>query len=340
MIRVTSRGAGEGLRPAAPLRLALVGFGHVGRAFARLLLRKEEALREQHALTFRVTAILTRAHGSAVDPDGLDPARCLAAPSLPVRDPPPIAALPADVLVEVSTLEPRTGQPALDHVRAALDAGMHVVTANKGPIAHAYRELAALAESRGRVLRFEATLADDLPVFNLVRAALPTAEIRSLRGIVNSTTNYVLSQVAHGRAFADALAEAQRLGIAERDPSNDLEGFDAAAKATILANVLLDARLRIEDVSRVPITEEVAREAAMAARAGLRMRPIVAVSRDGASFRPLVLDPHDPFYAVDGFSMALEIETDVAGRLVVSLHDPHVEQTAFALLADLVSLPR
>lgn len=325
---------------AAPLRLALVGFGHVGRAFARLLLQKEDALHDKHGLAVAVTAILTRAHGWAVDARGLDLARALATDHSPGGGAPPaIAALPADVLVEVTTLEPRTGQPALDHVRAALEAGMHVITANKGPIAHAYRELAALAAARGRALRFEATLADDLPVFNLVRHALPTAEIRSLRGIVNSTTNHLLSAAARGERFADALAEAQRLGIAERDPSSDLEGYDAAAKATILANVLLGASLHIEDVVREPITEDVAHQAAMAARAGLRVRPLVFVDRDGASFRPMALQPHDPLYAVDGFSMALEIDTDVAGRLVVSLHDPRVEQTAFALLADLVSLP-
>lgn len=322
------------------MRIALVGFGHVGRALARLLLQKKDVLRDRHHLDPRVTAVLTRAHGWIVDHDGLDLDALLAREELPRRGPAPaMASLPADVLVEVSTLEPRTGQPALEHVRDALRAGMHVVTANKGPIAHAYRELQALADERGRVLRFEATLADDLPVFNLVRCALPAAEIRSLRGIVNSTTNYVLSEAARGTPFARALAEAQRLGIAERDPANDLEGHDAAAKATILANVLLGAPLRMAAVRREPIDEHVADAARDAARRGRRLRPLVTVDRDGASFRPVELVPDDPLYAVDGFSMALEIETDVAGKLLVALMDPRVEQTAFALLADLVSLP-
>lgn len=323
------------------MRLALVGFGHVGRALARLLLRKKGVLRERYRLDPRVTAVLTRAHGWVVDHDGLELEALLAREDLPKRGPAPaIASLPADVLVEVSTLEPRTGQPALDHMRQALRAGMHVVTANKGPIAHAYRELQALADERGRIFRFEATLADDLPVFNLVRCALPAAEIRSLRGIVNSTTNYVLSEAAGGTPFTQALAEAQRLGIAERDPSNDLEGHDAAAKATILANVLLGARLRVADVAREPVTEAVAEAAREAAQRGRRLRPVVTVDRAGARFRPVELAPDDPLYAVDGFSMALEIDTDVAGKLLVGLMNPRVEQTAFALLADLLSLPR
>lgn len=238
----------------------------------------------------------------------------------------------------MSTLDVRSGQPALDHVRDALRSGMHVVTANKGPIAHAHRELEGLASERGRALRFEATLADDLPVFNLVRYALPAARILGLRGIVNSTTNFILSEVARGTSFARALSRAQQLGIAERDPANDLEGWDAAAKATILAGVLLGSRIRISDVEREPITATVGRRAAAAARRGRRVRPIVTVTRDRAAFGPATIASADPLFAVDGFSMGLEIETDVAGKIVVSLHDPHVEQTAYALLADLVDI--
>ncbi len=323
------------------IRLALVGFGHVGRAFARLLLLKEATLRERYGIEPLVTAVLTRHHGWAREDDGVDLSELVAREELPRRDARPlIASLRADVLVEMSTLNPRTGQPALDHLRDALRCGMHVVTANKGPLAHAYRELDSLARERGRLLRFEATLADDLPVFSLVRHALPTAEVRSLRGIVNSTTNYVLSAAARGVTFKSAVAEAQRLGIAERDPADDLEGWDAAAKATILANTLLGVPLRVADVKRTPITPAVASEAASAAKRGQRVRPVVTVTREGAEFAPATLRPDDPLFAVDGFSMALELETDVAGKLVVSLHDPHVEQTAFALLSDLVEVAR
>lgn len=323
------------------VRLALIGFGHVGRAFARLLLRQEQALRDEHGLQWCVTAIITRSHGWACDERGLDLPALLEKPELPERSPvPPIRSLPCDVLVEVSTLNAKDGQPALDHVREALKAGIHVVTANKGPIAHGYRELSDLAGRSGRVLRFEATIADDLPVFNLMRHALPTARIVSLRGIVNSTTNYLLTEVARGKTLRLALQEAQRLGIAERDPSLDLEGWDAAVKATILANVLLGSPLRVANVIREPVNEALSHRAAQAARDGQRLRPVLTIDRRQARWAPVILSPADALYAVDGLSMALELETDVAGRLTIVLHDPHVEQVAFALLADLVGLPR
>ncbi len=297
-------------------------------------------LREEHGLDVRVTAILTHRHGWARDDRGLDLSHMLTLQELPERAAPPsIRSLLADVLVELSTLHPTDGQPALDHIRAALDAGMHVVTANKGPIAHAYRELREQAGRMGRALRFEATVADDLPVFNLARHALPTARILSLRGIVNSTTNYLLSEAARGQSLASALGEAQRLGIAESDPSLDLEGWDAAAKATILGNVLLGGSFTLGDVRRQAIDEQVAAQARTAARDGQRIRPVLTVDHDHAQWGPVTLSPDDPLYAVDGLSMALELDTDVAGRLVVILCDPRVEQVAFALLADLVSLP-
>jgi homoserine dehydrogenase len=256
--------------------------------------------------------------------------------------PPRVDQLPADVLVEMTPLDPVAGEPALTYIREALTAGMHVVTANKGPIARAYRELDALARARGRMLRFEATLADCLPVFTLRRAALPLAKIAAIRGIVSSTNNHVLTAAAAGVPFADALAEAQRLGIAEADPRNDLDGHDAAAKAAILANVLMEANLVPEDVAREPIDERAAKAARAASESGDRVRPLIEIARRGetvvASFGPRRLGPLDPLYAVDDFSMGLVFETDLAGRVAVQLHDPHVDQVAYAILTDLLEI--
>jgi len=316
------------------VRLALVGFGNVGRALARLLLSTKAP--------FTVTAIGTARHGAVVAPDGIDLTMVLAGTDLPQHALPPIRELPADILVEITTLDPKTGEPALTFIRDALAAGMHVVTANKGPIARAYRELDGLAQSKGRMLRFEATLADCLPVFTLRRSALPLAEIRSIRGVVSSTCNHILSACARGATFEDALADAQRLGIAEADPRNDLEGHDAAAKATILANVLMAAELRPEDVRRTPIDGAAGDAARAAAAAGARVRPLIEIARhDGtvtASFAPLVVEPLDPLYAVDGFSMGLVLETDLAGRVAVQLHEPHIDQVAYAILTDLLEI--
>jgi homoserine dehydrogenase len=322
-------------------RLALVGFGHVGRAFARLLLDRGSQLSERYGMEVAVTSILTERHGWVADEAGLDLAGFLGSETLPERGPrPAIGSLPADVLVEVSTLNPQSGRPALDHVREALEARMHVVTANKGPIAHGYTELQALADRNEVKLRFESAVGDNLPVFNLVRETQPTAEVLAVRGILNSTTNYLLSEVARGSTAEAALNEAQRVGVAERDASADLEGFDAAVKAVILAKVLLRLSLRVDEVVRRPVGKGVIAVARSTAQEGKRLRMIATVDRNGARWEPVTLSAQDPFFAVDGFSLAVELSTDAAGRLFVALLQPGVEQTAFGLLADLVSLAR
>jgi homoserine dehydrogenase len=303
------------------------------------LLLKQFLLRERYRINPVVTAVLTGNHGWARDDKGLQLSALLSSDELRERGaPPPIGSLAADVLVEVSTMNPRTGQPALDHVRQGLESGMDVITANKGPIAYGYKELEALARSRGRLLRFESAVADNLPIFNLMRYNLPTAKVGLVRGILNSTTNYLLSQAARGVPWKEALAEAQRVGIAERDPSNDLEGWDAALKATIVANVVMGLDITVADVIREPVNEEVAIRAREAAGRGMRIRALAAIGPFGTRWAPVEVGPDDPFYAVDGFSMAIELDTDVAGKLAIALHQPHVEQTAFGLLADLVDV--
>ena len=317
------------------MRLALLGFGHVGRALARLLVQT----RGRHPFT--VTAITTH-HGSTAIADGIDLEQALARESLGSGGPLPVSHLHADVVVDMTPLDAHTGGPGLAYIRDALASGKHVVTSNKGPIALALRELEALAREHGVLLRYEATVADCLPLFALARVALPLAEIRSIRGVLNSTTNHVLSAAARGTSFADALAEAQRLGIAEADPRNDLEGWDAAAKAAILANALMGAELRPSDVERTPVGENAAEISRQAVRLGERVRPVAEIVRDEgrvrASFAPMRLGPLDPLYAVDGFSMGAVLETDLAGRIAVPLHEPHVAQTAYAVLTDLLEI--
>ncbi|HLZ48651.1 MAG TPA: homoserine dehydrogenase [Candidatus Limnocylindria bacterium] len=318
------------------MRIAILGFGHVGRALARLLVEQ----RGRHP--FVVTAIVTQRHGNVTDARGIDLGQALARESFGGGSPLAVAMLDADAVVDLTPLDARTGGPGLAYVREALASGRHVVTSNKGPIALAYRELSALARERGVLLRFEATVADCLPLFDLARAALPLAEIRSIRGVLNSTTNGILSAAARGVPFADALADAQRLGIAEADPRNDLEGWDAAAKAAILANVLMGTGLAPLDVARTPIGEDAAALAREAVTLGERVRPVVELVRDGdrvrATFGPVRLGPLDPLYAVDGFSLGAVLDTDLAGRVAVQLHEPHVAQTAYAVFTDLLDV--
>jgi len=264
--------------------IALLGFGNVARALARLLVRKTGTLQRDYGLTYRVTGIATRSRGCAIDPDGLDLEAALrlveggqSLESLhkgaPVADTLAfIAACPADLVMEATWLNPQTGQPATDYVRAALAAGRHVVTANKGPVAFAYRELMALARQQDRGFFFESTVMDGAPVLGMGREAFLATTIERVRGILNSTTNYILTRLEQGVAFADAVAEAQRIGVAEADPSNDLEGWDATVKIVVLANVLMGADLRPADVDRTGITGLTGADLKAALDAGERVK--------------------------------------------------------------------
>ena len=238
--------------------LALIGFGNVARRFVRLLDEQRHRLAADEGLEYRIVGIATRRHGAMHHTDGVDAALAVKqvedgrrldaiAPTTVSTAADVIAALattdaPLRVVIETTTLGIENGRPAIDHVEAALASGCHVVTANKGPAAFAYAALSATARAAGLSFLFEGAVMDGVPVFNLVRETMPTSVVQRFRGIVNSTTNHILTALEHGEAFAPALARMQALGIAEADPSLDVDGWDAAAKAAALANVFMGAR--------------------------------------------------------------------------------------------------
>jgi homoserine dehydrogenase len=335
--------------------LALVGFGHVGRRFVRLLDERRDRLAREHDLTWRVTGIATRRHGTihaATGVDALAAARQVeAGGSLPAAGASPldssravIAALaesvaPLRVLVETTTLDITDARAALDHVRLALEAGCHVATANKGPAAFAYRELSEIAARNGRLFLFEGAVMDGVPVFNLVRETMPTVRIEGFRGVVNSTTNHILTALEDGFEYAPALAHMQAEGIAEADPSLDVDGWDAAAKAAALSNVFLDGEITPHDVERTGIGPDTAAWARAAAARGCRVR-LVASARRGSrpSVRPVELPGDDLLAGLRGMANALILETDTLGRVAISQLDGGLTQTAYALLSDLVTI--
>ncbi len=245
-------------------RLALLGFGNVGRAFARLLLRKKAELESDYGINFIVTGIATGRHGIAIDPDGLDLEKALQlvesdrSLSLITQYPIPnslafVHSVPADVLFENSPVNHENGEPAVTHLRAALERGMHAVTANKGPVVHAYRELTGLAAKMKRKFYFESTVMDGAPIFSLFRAALPAVQLTSFRGILNSTTNLILGHMENGESFDDAVQYCQQIGLAETDPSGDVDGWDAAIKIAALVTVLMRLPLKPQQVDRCGI---------------------------------------------------------------------------------------
>jgi homoserine dehydrogenase len=248
------------------------------------------------------------------------------------------------VLIESTTLDITAGQPAIDHVRAALQAGCDVVTANKGPAAFAYEELSAVAADRGRSFLFEGAVMDGVPIFNLVRETLPAVDIVGFRGVVNSTTNHILSALEDGEGFDAALERMQTLGIAEADPSLDVDGWDAAAKTSALANVLMRARMTPQAVDREGIGPATARQAMAAKARGARVR-LVASARttaDGVmtSVRPVELPDTDLLAGLRGMANALVLQTDLLGEIAICQLGGSLTQTAYALLSDLVTIRR
>ena len=340
------------------LRIALLGYGNVGRALIELLAEKEIVLREQHGLTIGVTGMLTRTSGGWLANDdemGVSPAAALAMgwPSggLPAGasaftgDGEAFAATaPGDALVELTTLDAQRGQPALDHMRAALAAGKSVVTANKGPIAHGYRELRALAEIRGVSLRFESTVMDGTPIFNMAEAALPATTISGFRGLLNSTSNYVLSRMAQGETLEVALSGAQKLGIAEANPANDLDGWDASVKATVLANVLMGSDIRPGDVQREGLSAEAMRAAQAALLPGQTLKQVAEAGRQGdtvvARVRLEAMPPSDALAHLSGMEAGLTLHTDTMGDLTIIEGEGGPTQTAHGVMADLVAIAR
>ena len=318
------------------MRLALIGFGHVGRAFARLLEK------QRSVYPFRIVGIHTARHGTALHPRGLpvDPAFGPAAASVEEF----LDRAPSEVVVEITPLNPSTGEPALSHIRAAFGRGRHVITANKGPIAHAYAALREEARAAGVEFRFEATVMDGAPIFNMVRNTLPGLKIHGFTGVLNSTTKVVIAAMREGRSMAEGIAEAQNMGIAEADASFDVDGWDSAAKTAVLANVLMDAGITPLDVERHGIagvtTERVLELKAQRKTICLVSRGEIQDGQIRLQVRAEELDENDLLAAIEGTSNLILLHTDLMGIVGTVSISPRVEQTAYGLFSDLVDIAK
>lgn len=335
-------------------RLALIGFGNVGQGFTQILLDHSHNLAQNYGLSLPIIAVCDSIKGSLYDPAGLDPAALLNAVQkdghlnqvpAPQRDwdaLQTISGSDCDIVLELSYTNLETGEPALTHIRAALENNKHVVTTNKGPIALNYPELAALAEKHHVQLAAEGTVMSGTPALRLGSEQLAAAGIKRIQGILNGTTNYILTQMEKGSSYAQALADAQERGYAEADPTGDVEGIDAAGKVVILANLLMGASLSMADVQRQGISGLTSADIAQAASAGERWKLIGTVDNTGttiqASVQPVRLPLDHPLAAVSGATNAITFSTNLLGDVTLIGPGAGRIETGYALLSDILSI--
>ncbi len=338
-------------------KLALIGFGTVGQGLAEILLAKGDALTARYGVRFQIVAVSDLMKGSLYNPAGLNLAALLdtVRRTGKLEEYPPSRALftgwdsletiretNAETVVEISWTDVQTGQPAISHVKAAFESGKNAVLTNKGPIALAYRELADMARQHQAHLRFEGTVMSGTPVIRFARTALPGCDILEIKGILNGTTNYILTQMEAGQSYADALAEAQRLGYAEADPTADVEGWDAAGKSVILANVLMNGDLKVAGVDRTGISALTLADVEAAKAAGERWKLIARVWQDGgateASVQPTRIPLSHPLAGVGGAINACTFTTDLLGDVTLVGPGAGRMETGYAVLGDLIDI--
>ncbi|MFZ2488052.1 MAG: homoserine dehydrogenase [Anaerolineae bacterium] len=331
--------------------LLLVGLGNVHQRFLHLLATRAAVLMQRHDLQLRVVGAAD-SQGAVMSVAGLDPAALLhhkqtvgsvsqlagGVPGATALD--LLQQVPAQVLLDASPVNLTDAEPSLSYALAALERGVHVVLANKAPLALHYARLHATANRTGARLAFSATVCGGLPVVNVGQRDLVAAQVARVEGVFNSTSNYILTQMAAGVSYADALAEAQRRGIAETDPTLDVDGWDTANKLTIVANAVLGFPATVRDVQ--PVTGI---RALTAPPAGSVWKLVGTAQRqaDGAyrlSVEPVALPAAHPLARLDNWQMGVQFESDLFESVFISIDERGPTGTAAAMLRDVVNLVR
>ena len=337
-------------------RLIFIGFGVVGQGLTEILLEKKDWLKRNYGFEYEIVAAATRSRGSIANESGLDGRKLLALiqNNNKLEEYPEgvkglsaieiINNIPGDILIEITVTNIQTGEPALSHCNSALNKGMDVVTANKGPIALHYHELKAQAHSRNLSLGIEGTVMGGTPVINTGMHSLAGCKISKIRGVLNSTTSLILSEMETGKNYQQALRKAQQLGYAEADPSADVEGWDAVAKVVILGNVLMRLQLTPADVIRTGITGLSMEDIERAKKENCRWKLVGEISNQNglvkASVQPVKLPMTDALARIDGRVNAISFDTDLLGLVTVTGSGGGGRSTGFALLTDMLAIHR
>lgn len=336
------------------IRLGLVGFGNVGQGFAQILCDFGPGLAQKYGVDFTITGIVDARLGAVFESEGINLSVLLDH----VQRNGTLNGLPGekagwdaltlarhsgiDALVELSFTNLQTGEPARTHIAAALGSRKNVVTTNKGPVALHYPSLAEIARKNGVQLGVEGTVMSGTPTLRLGRELLSAAGITGLEGILNGTTNFILTRMEAGAAYPEALAEAQSLGYAEADPTGDVEGIDAAGKVVILARLVLGAEIGMADVARQGITHLTPADIASAREAGERWKLIgslhVTPAGISASVRPTRLPLSSPLAGVSGATNAILFHTQLLGDVTLIGPGAGRLETGYAVLEDLLAI--
>lgn len=328
--------------------LCFLGFGNVGRALARLLAAKAADLREHYGIEFQITGVASRRLGWLHKRDGFETSTLLSDAPLGEQSSSAdsigawLTAARPDAVFETTSLNPETGQPAIDYLKAVLATPAHAITANKGALVYGYQDLANLARTQNKRFLFESTVLDSAPVFSLFRETLPAVKLRGFSGVFSSTTNVIIETMEAGRSFEEGLKTAQELGVAETDASHDIDGWDAIVKVCALANVLMNVSLKPDEVNREGI-RELTQRALQAARGEGKPFKLIARAKlagDGkllATVRPEQVAAGDPLGNVRGTSLAIHFELDMMPGLTITSHRPNLQSTAYGLLADFIN---
>ncbi len=334
-------------------KIGLIGFGTVGRGISEILLDKKEYLKEKYGFEFDIVAVADFAYGNVYNPDGLDIPLMLEQAGKKEKFTKDLTNLNTIQLIkdsnvtvwcELTFTDLNTGGPAVDHVKAALSSGKHVVTSNKGPAALLYPEMKALADENGVKFLIEGTVCAGTPVINLADGPLAGCTISKIAGILNGTTNYMLTEMEKGMSYNEVLKIAQDLGYAEADPTGDVEGYDARGKVTILANIVMDAGIKITDVPCQGITDITPDDIDFAKKQGKRWKLIGSIEKKGdkviASVAPEMVDISHPLAGVMGATNALTFTTDLLGDVTIVGPGAGKIETGFSILTDLLYVHR
>ncbi len=335
-------------------KLAIIGFGNVGQGLAKIISEKKELLSKKFGIELSIVAVCDLYKGSVANANGLDPEVLLSdlkehgdlkSTSAPIKGWNAIETINnsgADILVELAFTDLKTGEPALSHVKQALNNGMHVSMTNKGPVALHFPELHKLASSKNVQIGIEGTVMSGTPSINLGKEMLSAAGITKIQGILNGTTNYILGEMSSGADYEVALKQAQELGYAEADPTGDVEGHDAAAKVVILGNLLMDLSLTLDDIDRKGISHITNVDISNAASAGKHWKLIGSVQKCGdgfiASVKPEMVSHEHPLASIKGATNAITYSTELLGDITLIGPGAGRMETGYAVIEDILSI--